>query len=340
MKNVQCVALVFLFLAGAPLPVYGQGKIQFPRLPAGNDGVLGGAFVNTDAYYLPQMDPDSGSAQAAHESRVVLPGLLADSITDGSRAEAISMPLFGEILSPTGAALFVPEHDFANMHYGLATVSEPGAVAAARIETNGYLDARYATTPGPLTVPGPGNTSATMSVFMYFLVFGPPEYLDESLSNNDLWSPRDQYRISEGFRHRIRIGDSDLQLIHLGDGVFNTFGQVAASSEETLGGVTQDFFRVDYGGVNHLITGNQRVLIANPATEVPVAMLQLSTTSAGRGPVSIPPNITDHQIGTDHWFFTFTTSGWFFAEDLFQPDPPPFGGGPGGGGPGGGDPPG
>jgi hypothetical protein len=312
-------------------------NIVFDRQSGGF--VIAQATTETSAVFRSDRKNNRDSTDGISSHKVFLRGLTAESITRGSHAMGHIGPMVGEISLSEFEYGYVPEHELAAGHIGLCEVKVKGASAQTVMETKGYLQAFYSTSPGKKVMPGKDNRWATMSVFMQFLAAGPPRYLGVTTDYSREPDLLERFFRGDGFRQGIRVGDSSLDLIHLGDGIFNTFGTIAASSEKSRSQHRKDYFIIDIGSVNRLITAQQRVpLDSVEETAVAVELLQLSRTAAARFPIGTDPGGIDYMVGKDAWIWGFSTVAWFFAEDLLDPDDPSEdeGGGTGGGGSGGG----
>ncbi|MFN6131279.1 MAG: hypothetical protein ACK6DC_21925 [Planctomycetota bacterium] len=309
LARIVLVGLGVVVLLQCSPSSWGQ-NIMFTRQPGGDVEAM--ATTTTAAIFLPERQFDTDFVDGADPNTVYLPGLVSESVTSGSNARGIAAPFVGEITAPEGVNAYVPEHELAAGHMGWCNVKREGATAQAMIATWGQLLATYATRPGTQVTPSPTNQWATMSVVMQFIAVGPPQFL-----------AADPTGLGAGFFQDITIGDSDLTLVHLGNGVFNTFGAIAASNERSAGQFTRNIFIVDIGSVNRKIPAQQRVPInSGRLGAVGVFVAQGATTLAARAPIMVDPGSPNFNIGSDSWIWSFNTSTWFYAEDLVRPDTP------------------
>jgi len=279
-----------------------------------------GAFIPTD---------DQDNAADVQVSFLSLPGLEADIAAVGSHATGFVGPMTGRITAVPNQFTFIPEHEWATGHEGLSEVTLEGSLAVATVETEGYLRAWYQIRPPRRPIPGPNNNWGTVRAYLYFLASGSNlEVLGRSDNAPDCWSPNNQYFASEGFRHRIIIGESDIQVHHAGDGVFIMYGCLANSDELDASQSSEPYYTVLFGGVNHLLHGTQKVpLHSGSNIAITTEVLQHSVTGWSRGPVGIDGDI-DFQLGRTDWIWAFTTKGWFDGKDLSASDAPPGGSAP------------
>ena len=124
----------------------------------------------------------------------------------------------------------------------------------------------------------------------------------------------DQSRVAvpdRGFSQRTKVGDTDVRVVHMGNGIFVTSGVLAASTEKSFMNFTRPFFQIDPTcGVNHLWVARQRVLIdSDDVEEVDVVM----NNSLGTGCSTSP--FGQAALGEGEYSWVSLSSAFFFARD-------------------------
>lgn len=302
-------------------------------------GILGNADADVFINSPMGQEVDSDAAVGGDTNYMALPPLLAHVATDQAEAKADTAALIGRISAPPLTTSFTPDHEFSTAHFGLVRIDEVGPLVGASMHTGGYLQTFYGTIPGDEVTPSDENEWGTLTIYMKFLAVGPPEYLANTdldlttliqqfpaggsgtINSTRLFTALEQYIGGDPFRHRIHVGDSDLQLIHLGGGFFETFGTLGTSTEMSESRTTIDYFKFDFGSVNNIIISSQRVpLTSTTNEEIPVEVLQLSTTAFNVGPIAFDGDDSGPPTGTFLWSWVFVTDTWFECEDLSDPD--------------------
>lgn len=246
--------------------------------------------------------------------------------TQNAKASIESPGLRGEILPEVGGTIAVPELEFSVGITGNVTKFSSSGSGHSQGATSGVATATFLTSPPQSSLPlAPGNQWATLQPILYFAVYGPgieavlgsnpfndffnhngvDVIFDDGDVNNNvgdglnfflassvnpllpqaIW---DQYfigRLAE-FRQRIIVGETDLELIHLGNGVFHFAGMVADSREfyitQTPRERVYEYYAWEFGGVNHLVFPNEQIGL-NGAS-LGASILQHSAARVALGP--------------------------------------------------------
>ena len=163
-----------------------------------------------------------------------------------------------KIISPINVPVFIPNHCVSLSQGGSLDIG-PEDNVFVRLRAGALSWARYATSPGLANPPSDTNEYATMEVVFHFLGVG--------MDCSNLTPTASRFFFPEGrlgprgVAQGIAVGDTDVVVAHMGDGVFVTRGQHAASTEKSLANYTTATFLVSDCGVNHLWVARQRVPI-------------------------------------------------------------------------------
>ena len=237
---------------------------------------------------------------------------LALNFQDGTSSRTILGS--AKIISPINVPVFIPNHCVSLSQGGSLDIG-PEDNVFVRLRAGALSWARYATSPGLANPPSDTNEYATMEVVFHFLGVGMDcsNLTFQAINNFFL---EGLIRAPYGFGQHVVVGDTDVSVLHVGDGVFMTSGIHAASTEKSLANYTTATSLVSDCGVNHLWVARQRVPIDSDGVGVIDVFIaaQLDTWFV-RNP---PPG--QFNIGANPWSWSSTASAYFFARDYCTDD--------------------
>ena len=325
----KLVILCYALVMALPLNAFAlQGEnISFTRL----DGFaeLNG-FAQVDIFSLENINAfvggDGDEMCIQNASLAIIPGVEGSltipveelpQVAIGREASALMLGT-AKIITPVNVSNFVPNHCISIHEEGECaseTVLEPLSHSYSFALAVGRIEANYSTTPGLANPPNAQNMYATMDVVLYFLGFGQDcsNLLGGTIKNLPF-----QQRVavpSGGFSQRTKVGDTDVRVVHMGNGIFVTSGVLAASTEKSFMNFTSPFFQIDRTcGVNHLWVARQRVLIdSDDVEEVDVVM----NNSLGADCFTL---ISGEGSLEREYSWVSLSSAYFFARDYCTDD--------------------
>ena len=250
---MSCCAL----LLALPLNAFAlQANITFERLDVPETGasILGNAIAS-----ISDGDPPFAIDIAADvdDSFAQIVGISASLKNDGDSAFAFMSGL-AKITTQVNASSVAPNHCISILNHGTC-IGELDNVGTAAI-ADGRLEAGYATSRGLANAPTATNQYATMEVFIHFLGVGNCANLAKTATIYEVFN--DSKGVANGitpFFQRIKIGDTDVEVFHIGGGIFVTEGHHAASTEKSLWNFTTPTLIIGGCGVNHWWHARQRV---------------------------------------------------------------------------------
>ena len=330
LRLIMAVLMLPIGLAGNAFAFQGE-NIAFERLDG--DALVAGR-VSADAEDAAGQGPGQEDFESLNDCDVgvdlaqiaIGPATAQDPINGVARGSA-SMDALAKIIAPVGASVFVPNHCISMSENGMGTPpdGDTRVLAGANAFAYGELDAGYATSPGLANPPNAANMYATMDVFLYFLGTGlgcsnlrvNPGVPDFNKFNTDDCG---EFTVSGGgFSQRIKVGDTDITVTHLGNGVFATNGVLSASTEKSPQNFTVPFMDTSLGcGVNHLWTARQRVPIDSMGANV--VDVEMRSTLATTWARFTNGSGTSTSIGENVWNWVSVSSVFFFARDYITDD--------------------
>ena len=238
---------------------------------------------------------------------------LALNFQDGTSSRTILGS--AKIISPINVPVFIPNHCVSLSQGGSIDIG-PEDTADVRLRAGALSWSAYATSPGLANPPSDTNEYATMEVVFHFLGVGM-DCSNLMFDVRNFLFPEGHFSPStRGFEQGILVGDTNVVVTHMGDGVFVTTGQHAASTEKSLANYTTATFLVSDCGVNHLWVARQRVPIDSDGVGVIdvfiAAQLDTRCVRDGRNP--------GRNRGANPWSWSSTASAYFFARDYCTDD--------------------
>ena len=321
--SIRMMALWGILVTTFPLNAFAwQGEnITFERL--GGD-MPGGAriagFVSaTAADYTGGVDVVDRRDDCNEIGMFPQIGLNASATQDDVGDASTNMFGSAKITTPIGDTNPVPNHCISMLVNGMCSL-EQNPEAGRIFYTNshafggGDVDASYATRPGRANPPNEINEFATMDIFLYFLGFG----VDCTNLFAGEFEP-DCGRIivnSGGFFQRIEVGNTNVFVVHAGNGVFVTQGVLSASNEKSLANFTRPFppLMEEVCGVNHFWTARQRVPI-NSGDLPPAVEVSMTSRLGARCQQSFGFGLAMPNSGASPWSWTSVCQAFFFARD-------------------------
>ena len=149
---------------------------------------------------------------------------LALNFQDGTSSRTILGS--AKIISPINVPVFTPNHCVSLSQRGSLDIG-PEDNVSVRLRAGALVNAAYATSPGLANPPSDTNEYATMEVVFHFLGVGNcSNFTLNSITNNFFpeGDPEGDITFPAGFGQRIEVGDTDVSVLHLGNGMLSTFG--------------------------------------------------------------------------------------------------------------------
>lgn len=315
--RVLVLMAIPMLVPGSAFALQGE-NISFPRLD-GQAFVAGAASSRAveSATNGALEDNDDDDRCSIGELFAIVSGIGSSAVepTQGIGRASSAMQGLSKLTTPIGVSAFVPNHCISLTVSGdcVGDLSVRALVSTNALAV-GRLTANYATSPGLAGPPTPMNQFGTMDVFLHFLGDGIG---CSNLAGGEFDAEGcGVQRVADlGFTQAVTVGDTNIAVTHVGDGVFVTSGVVARSTEKSFGNFTEGFLLEGGCGVNHFWTARQRVpLDSMGATAVNVTMnsglgAQCNRFSNGSATASTGDG------GASPFRWISVCSAFFFARD-------------------------
>ncbi|MFO0941213.1 MAG: hypothetical protein U0930_10630 [Pirellulales bacterium] len=357
LKKMCFGAVLFGLFLCQPVLAQNGGSVFFTRTDTGAAGEMGvngrmAGLVNAalPASTVQETLPNAWSEITYANGQAMSTSAVLRGV-ERLRSSMISL-LSARNFTSRGATTTGANHTIAANLEGDIIVFDQAATGNVNAATAAIIRAEYTTSPPQSSLPlNPANRFATMKNILGFLVVGMPvESLFTSAPPLDHWdfgamtgggfggmpdtnafagtAYFDQYLVGAlgEFRQRVIVKNTDLELMHLGGGVFVTAGSYSYSTEMHNAEPWHQYVKFDFGGVNNTFITWERVMINGE--RVGVAVLQHSRAFAVKCPLAVPTEDGEPvpQLDIKNFLWGFSNLLNISANDNASPDgtlPPP-----------------
>lgn len=298
-------------------PTYRSVLFNRTGLPEGLDGCLGMSRITLiGTAQIPGVPVDTATDFDAgiSESSLIVGPLQAQLNHQNYEAWA-QLHAQSHINSQLGQDVWGGNHSFGSLHVARTQIFHPAWIARARLENWLRFDTQYRSWRKD-EYEEMDNDTYTLRKRLYFLVHGASvgSYLAPTRFPEE---PGEEFG---RFFHYVRVAESEMSLVHLGEGIFWMFGQLQTSSEKSPDSPSTNYDAIFLGGVNNLYRANQVMRFPELGSEGPggdpitVTMRQLQESGAAAGGPMLDignpaPTFNQYLIG-------FTNNGDFDGIDL------------------------